>query len=59
VNWLDDETDSYSEKIKLVTATKAGRDEPLKLFFAGEKKELESSTRELDFVHAFGGDPVY
>jgi len=59
VNWLDDMPDSYSEKIQLVTATKTDRAEPLKLFFAGQKRKLESSTRELDFVHALGGDPVY
>ena len=59
VNWLDDMPESYSEKIQLVTATKTDRDEPFKLFFAGEKKKLEPSTRKLDFVSALGGDPVY
>ena len=56
---MDDMSESYSEKIKLVTATKAGRAKHFKLFLVGEKKKLEPSTRKLDFVRALGGDPVY
>lgn len=59
VNWLEDMSESYSEKIELVTATKTSRSKHFKLFFAGQKKKLEQSTRELDFVRALGGDPVY
>ena len=59
VNWLHDEKDSYSKEIEVVTATKTDRPERLKLFFAGEKKKLEQSTRKIDFISALGGDPVY
>lgn len=61
VNWIDDGLSRYSDTIQLVTATKSDRVEPNHSWFYGEEcvNLPETSNRQVDFIEAFDGNPVY